>query len=141
MCMDRLLDEGRAGPTYLGMASVAQVVVSSILKGVPLDYALHAWVVMPNHVHMLFTPLIEPSVALRKVKGASARKANQLLGLTGQPFWQDESYDRLVRSPEEFGRIENYILQNPVRAGLARSAEEYPWCGGCGLAGLKPSAG
>ena len=66
-------------------------------------------------------------MALRKLKGASARAANQVLGLTGQPFWQDESYDHHVRSQEEFERIENYILQNPVRAGLARVADEYPW--------------
>jgi len=66
---------------------------------------------------------------LRRLKGASAREANRLLGQTGQPFWQDESYDHRVRNRDQFRRIENYILQNPVRAGLARSAEEYPWCG------------
>lgn len=83
---------------------------------------------MPSHVHILLTPRIEPSIVERKLKGASAREANKLLGLTGQPFWQDESYDRLVRSRQEFERIENYILQNPMRAGLVESAEEYPWC-------------
>lgn len=82
---------------------------------------------MPNHVHLLLTFRTDPSVALRKLKGTSARVANQVLGLTGQPFWQEESYDRLVRGPEEFARIENYILQNPVKAGLARSPEEYRW--------------
>ena len=96
---------------------------------------------MPNHVHMLLTPRIAPSAALRKLKGASAREANQLLGLTGQPFWQDESYDRLVRSQEEFESIKSYILQNPVRAGLAQSAEEYPWSSVSELGGLKPAAG
>jgi putative transposase len=94
---------------------------------------------MPNHVHLLLTPKIETSIALRKLKGTSAREANKLLGLTGQPFWQGESYDHLVRSPEEFERIENYILQNPVRAGLARVPEEYPWSSG--FRGLKPAAG
>jgi putative DNA methylase len=94
---------------------------------------------MPNHVHLLFTPKIAPSVALRRLKGSSAREANALLGLTGLPFWQDESYDHLVRSQQQFERIENYILQNPVRAGLARDAEEYPWSSGFG--GLKPAAG
>ena len=109
------------------MPEVAQAVVASIRKGAPADYLLHAWVVMPNHVHLLLTPEIEPSMVLRRLKGASARKANQLLGLTGQPFWQDESFDHLVRSQAQFERIEKYILQNPVRAGLARSEEEYPW--------------
>ena len=141
VCMDRLLDEERAGPTYMRMPAVARVVIASIRKGAPGDYLLHAWVVMPNHVHLLLTPNIEPSVVLRRLKGASARQANQLLGLTGQPFWQDESYDRLVRSQEEFERIENYVLQNPVRAGLARSEEEYPWSSIFDSGGLKPAAG
>lgn len=82
----------------------------------------------------------DPSAALRKLKGTSARQANTVLGLTGQPFWQEESYDRLVRGPEEFKRIENYILQNPVRAGLARSPEEYRWSS-VFPGGLKAAAG
>jgi REP-associated tyrosine transposase len=94
---------------------------------------------MPNHVHLLLTPKIHPSVALRRLKGASAQEANELLGPSGQPFWQDESYDHLVPSPEEFERIENYILQNPVRAGLAEAEEEYPWSSS--FRGLKPAAG
>jgi putative transposase len=137
--MDRLLDEERVGPMYLRMPAVANTVAASIRKGTPGEYLLHTWVIMPNHVHLLFTPAIDSSVALRRLKGASAREANKLLGLTGQPFWQGESYDHLVRSQEEFERIENYILQNPVRAGLARVEEEYPWSSG--FRGLKPAAG
>ena len=137
--MDRLLDQARAGPTYLRMPAVANVVIAAIRRGMPGDYLLYTWVVMPNHVHLLLTPKIEPSIALRRLKGASAREANKLLGLTGQPFWQDESYDHLVRNQEEFGRIEHYILQNPVRAGLVRVEEEYPWSSG--FRGLKPAAG
>jgi REP element-mobilizing transposase RayT len=82
---------------------------------------------MPNHAHLLLTPNIEPSVVLRRLKGASAREANQFLGLTGRPFWQAESHDHLVRSQAEFKRIEDCIIQNPVRAGLAGSEEEYRW--------------
>jgi putative transposase len=141
VCMDRLLDEHRAGPTYLRMPAIAQVLADSIRKGADSDYQLHAWVVMPNHVHLLITPQIEVPALLRKLKGASAREANKRLGQTGKAFWQDESYDRLVRSAEEFQRIENYIMQNPVRAGLARSAEEYPWSSISRPGGLKPAAG
>ena len=135
VCMDRLLDEERAGPSYLRMPAVANVAIASIRKGTPGDYLLHAWVVMPNHVHLLITPKIEPSAALGKLKGVSAREANRLLGLTGRPFWQNESYDHLVRSKVEFERIQDYILHNPVRAGLARGAEEYPWSSGFRRAG------
>jgi REP element-mobilizing transposase RayT len=139
--MDRLLDEECSGPAYMRMPADAQMVIASIRKGAPADYRLHTWVVMPNHVHLLLTPNIEPSVVLRRLKGASAREANQLLSLTGQPFWQAESYDHLVRSQAEFERIEYYITQNPVRAGLARSEEEYPWSSVFGRVGLKPAAG
>ncbi len=82
---------------------------------------------MPNHVHLLITPQVEVSQLMRKLKGASARHANKLLSQTGQRFWQDESYDHFVRSSEELLRIENYIVQNPVRAGLAASPEQYRW--------------
>ncbi len=64
---------------------------------------------------------------MRQLKGATARQANKLLHRAGKPFWQHESYDRLVRDAEEFRRIDNYIVRNPVRAGLAVRPEEYPW--------------
>src|SRR5437879_3839430 len=76
-----------------------------------------------------------------QTEGHLAAESNKLLGQTGRPFWQDESYDRLVRNANEFQRIESYILQNPVRAGLARSAEEYPWLSISRPGGLKPAAG
>jgi hypothetical protein len=50
-----------------------------------------------------------------------------MLGLVGQPFWQDESYDRLVRNQTEFDRIVNYIEMNPVKAGLVAKPEDFPW--------------
>jgi len=140
-CMDRLLDEQRAGPAYLRMPAIAEAVTKAIGKGAAGDYLLHAWVVMPNHVHLLITPRVNVPALMHRLKGASARESNRLLGRTGEPFWQDESYDRLVRNAGEFQRIENYILQNPVRAGLARSAEEYPWSSISRPGGLKPAAG
>jgi len=123
--MDRLLDGARIGPTYLAMPSIARIVVDTLRHCGEIDYRLHAWVVMPNHVHLLATARTEISKFMRRVKGYSARQANAQLHRTGQTFWQEESYDRLVRTPEEFKNIEAYILNNPVKAGLARSAQEY----------------
>src|SRR5690348_1523264 len=57
--MDRLLDEQRIGPAYMRMPAIAQVVADSIRKGAGCDYRLHMWVIMPNHVHLLITPLID----------------------------------------------------------------------------------
>jgi hypothetical protein len=61
------------------------------------------------------------------VKGFTARQANRLLGRIGEPFWQKESYDRWVRSETEWDRIASHIEENPVQAGLAARAENYPW--------------
>ena len=87
------------------------------------EYALHAWVVMPNHVHILMTPLKNVSLIMQRLKGVTAREANQLLCRSGTPFWQHESYDRLVRDAQEFSRIEKYLIWNPVSAGLCTSPE------------------
>jgi REP element-mobilizing transposase RayT len=92
-CMDRLLDEHRWGPTYQRLPRIASIVAGRIRQGAPGAYQLHAWVVMPNHVHILITPRVDVPLLMRRLKGASAREANQLLGQTGQPFWQVESYD------------------------------------------------
>src|SRR5947209_15456858 len=121
-CLDRLLDEQRAGPAYLRMPAIAEVVADAIGQGTASDYMLHAWVVMPNHVHLLITPQVEVPALLRRRKGTSARESNKLLGQTARPFWQDESYDRLVRNANEFQTNRELYPPKPVRAGLARAA-------------------
>jgi len=82
---------------------------------------------MSNHVHLLITPHVQVSKLLCSLKATTAKRANLLLGRTGEPFWQDESYDHLVRNGEEFRRIQRYIEYNPVSAGLAATAEDFPW--------------
>jgi REP element-mobilizing transposase RayT len=124
--MDRLLDQARTGPSYLRRPEIAQVVVDSLLFCGEKMYDLHSYVVMPNHVHLLITPQIEVSKITQSLKRSTARTANRVLGLTG-PFWQDESYDRLMRDQPEFDRIRHYIEWNPVKAGLASSPDQYPW--------------
>jgi REP element-mobilizing transposase RayT len=121
--MDRLLDGTRVGPMYLRKAEIAQIVVTAIRRG---DFELHAWVVMSNHVHLLITPSADISKITKSIKGFTARAANRVLGFSG-PFWQQESYDRLVRDAAEFGRIKRYIEWNPVRAGIVEAPEEFPW--------------
>jgi len=82
---------------------------------------------MANHVHVLLFPLISPSRLLKSLKGFTARQANRLLNRTGEPFWQKESYDHWVRNEAEWNRIAAYIEENPVRAGSASTAQDYPW--------------
>jgi putative transposase len=113
---------------FLRQPTIAQVVAASIDCGAEIGhYEMHAWVIMPNHVHLLLTPHINVSKPLCSLKAATARQANLLLQRTGHPFWQDESYDHLVRNGEEFRRIQRYIEYNPMKADLAATPEEYLW--------------
>ena len=125
--MDRILDSGCTGPLYLRMPEIASMIVDAIhyRERNLRYYQLHAYVVMPNHVHLLITPLVPVSKIMHSLKKGTAREGNRILGLTGQPFWQDESYDRLVRNGTEFDRIAYYIENNPVKAGLCRDASAW----------------
>jgi putative transposase len=67
------------------------------------------------------------SEILKSRKRHTARQANLLLGRTGEPFWQPESYDHWIRNAEERTRILNYIRMNPVKAGLCRGPEDWQW--------------
>jgi REP element-mobilizing transposase RayT len=130
--MDRLLDTASTGPLYLKIPSIAVLVEQAILDGEQRfgRYALHAWVVMANHVHLLVTPKFPSTKWLGPLKGFTAHEANKIMGMQGQHFWQDESYDRLVRTETEFGRIKSYIERNPVSAGLVTASEEFPYSSG-----------
>jgi REP element-mobilizing transposase RayT len=127
VAMDRLLDQARSGPMYLKQPDIAQLVLASIDYGAAVGhYELHAFVIMSNHVHLLLTPHIPASRLLCSLKRTTARRSNLLLKQTGEPFWQDESYDHLVRNADEFRRIQRYIEHNPVKAGLVAQPEDYP---------------
>ena len=82
---------------------------------------------MPNHMHVLFTPRIEPRQLMKSLKGATAREANQILQRVRKPFWQDESFDRWMRNELEFEQTRIYVEQNPVTARLVESPEDWPW--------------
>ena len=126
--MDRYLDTTCIGPMFLRRSDVASLVVAALRRGLTLGmYDLRAFVVMGNHVHVLLRPVDEASRALQWIKGTSAREANQLLARTGKPFWQRESYDHWVRDERQMERIVAYIENNPVTAGLAAVASEFPW--------------
>ncbi len=115
------LASGGKGPAWLDRLGVAECVTETIRDGggARALYRLAAFVVMPNHVHLLIDPMAPAPRIARFVKGVSARRANALLRRTGRPFWQQESSGRWVRSPEERGNIIRHIEYNPVRANLA----------------------
>jgi len=127
--MDMQLDSMRGGARWLENPKIAGCVEDALVRGEASlrQYGLHAYVVMPNHVHILMTPSISVSEIMREIKGVSARDANRILGRRGKVFWQDESFDHWVRSEEEFWRIVAYIENNPVTAQLVSKAEEWRW--------------
>ena len=90
-------------------------------------YTLQAYVIMPNHVHLLIEPTAPLSRITRCLKGYTAREANKILGRTGTPFWQYESYDHWVRHQTEFQKIVRYIERNPAKAGFVNQPEDWPW--------------
>ena len=128
---DQLLDHSSRGPTWLKRAAIAGIIKEALHYRDGREYELLAYCIMPNHVHMLVTlpeQLDAPFFrVLQSLKRFTAIAANRLLGQTGQPFWQDESYDHLVRDGQELNRIISYILENPVKAGLCTTWSDCPF--------------
>ena len=120
---ERRLDTGH-GRCYLRDSRIAGTVAEALRHFHGQRYRLFAWCVMPNHVHVLFSPLREHNLdaILHSWKSYSAHKANALLARTG-PFWQREYFDHLVRDQPSLQKITQYIRDNPQRAGLVN----WPW--------------
>ncbi len=111
------LDAGH-GECLLARPEVRQLVVNALNHFDGDRYQIREWVLMPNHVHVVVTPLgaNELSEILHSWKSFTSKAINKRLGRTGT-FWQKESFDHIVRSPDSLERIETYILANPE--GLA----------------------
>jgi len=142
VAFDRLLDHARTGPLHLRHPEIAGMVIRALYDGEKRfeRYHLHSFVVMPNHVHLLVTPLVRAREWLGPLKGFTGHRANRILGRPRGPFWQDESYDHLIRNDHEFARVQRYIESNPVKAGLVASAKEFRWSSAAGARGQNPAA-
>ena len=88
------------------------------------DVFLDAWVIMPNHVHVIVGPMPQRTLPeiLHSWKSYTAKFANKRLGRSGT-FWQAEYYDHVIRNAEEFAHGVRYIRENPAKAGL----RDWPW--------------
>src|SRR3989442_1111965 len=126
---DRVLDQAATGPRWLQDSRLAQLVVDALEFGETQQrlYKLDAYVVMANHVHVLLEPEVPLAKITRAIKGFTSRRANEILGRSRLPFWQEESYDHWVRNETEFQRIIVYIERNPVSAGLVQKSEDWRW--------------
>lgn len=141
---DHQLDTEGYGRCYLAQAEIATIVADRIQQYDGQLYQLHAYCIMPNHVHLLIDTMEQLQISegvyledappnyvqlneiMRLIKGGSARLANQALGRTGT-FWMKDSYDHYVRNEREWGNIISYILNNPVNAGLVNDWHAWPF--------------
>jgi len=113
--------------------SIRQVVLRHCLHEHGAKLQVHGIVVMPDHVHIIFTPLQDDegnpfglAETMSGIKGASAHSVNKALNRRGR-VWQDESFDHVLRSDESTYSKVLYICENPVRKGLVSTEDEYPW--------------
>jgi REP element-mobilizing transposase RayT len=132
--VEKYLDKGR-GACWMREDEVAAIVQNVLQKFDDVRYRLHAWCIMPNHVHAILRPHpdLELPDILHSWKSFSSKQANRALGRTGK-FWQPEYYDHLIRDEDDFARQVEYVLSNPSAAGL----EKWKWVGsGTGVSRVK----
>jgi REP element-mobilizing transposase RayT len=124
--MHAYLDAGM-GACWLKRDDIGGLVANAIQFFEGKRYDLHAWVVMPNHGHVMVTPREKWTLSsiLHSWKSYTANEANRILGRVGEPFWQIESYDHLVRDDKEFYLICEFTINNPVSAGLCAKPEDW----------------
>jgi REP element-mobilizing transposase RayT len=126
--LDAALDSAKSGPLWLADPEIAAHAEYPFVRGAELGrYLLHAYVIMPNHVHILLEPRLPLAKITGVIKGVAARDGNATLGRSGKPFWQDESFDHWIRNSAEFARVCYYIEWNPVRAGLVAQPQDWKW--------------
>jgi putative DNA methylase len=136
---DRELDRTRLVPHWLKDPRIATIFIEAPRHGEAVRglYDLFAWVVMPNHVHLVLKPNRKLPEIMRWLKAATANRSNLVIGKTGTAFWQREYFDRWIRSEKELFSAICYVEQNPVTAGLVACPEDWPWSSGAKETGDK----
>ena len=124
--LEAYLDRG-AGNCWLARGQIAALTENALRHFDGERYQLQAWVVMPNHVHVLVdiwqTPL---AAVMQSWKRFIAREANRLLGREGT-LWEREYWDTRIRDEEHLRKAARYVEANPVKAHLAAQARAWPW--------------
>ena len=113
---EEALDEGN-GSCFMRDLRIAQMIANAIAYFNGTRYCLQAWCVMPNHVHVVLSANDRLDGIVHSWKSFTAKEANRLLNRDGK-FWQDDYFDRMIRTPQELERTIRYVLENPMKAGL-----------------------
>jgi putative transposase len=124
--IERALDGGH-GSCWLRDMRVGRIVEDCLLWGDGERYRLLAWVVMPNHVHVLIESFARYPLhgIVGGWKSVSARRANAVLR-RGGVLWQADFFDRYIRDEAHYTNAVDYIEANPVKAGLVDRPERWP---------------
>lgn len=140
--LDRVLDGASENIRWLSDPRIAKIVSQAIKIRDAREYELVAYTILRNHVHVVFgigehglfehvgqidnLSYMAPSKIIGSLKRYTARESNRILG-RGGAFWQNESYDHLVRDGKELEAIVRYVLNNPVKAGFVKDWREWKW--------------
>ncbi|HTQ10550.1 MAG TPA: carbamoyl-phosphate synthase large subunit [Fimbriimonadaceae bacterium] len=119
------LDAGH-GSCLLREPSAALIVKENLQRFDAERYHVHAWAIMPNHVHVVVEPLPghDLSSILHSWKSFTSKAINKVMGRSGE-LWLSESYDHLIRDEADYDHAVRYVLENPSKAGL----RDWPWVG------------
>jgi acetyl-CoA synthetase len=125
--VEEYLDQG-IGECLLRDPRIAEIVSETILNEHGRSCTAYSWVIMPNHAHILLRPLDGHSVPeiMKRIKGVSARRINELLGRSDS-VWQPDYFDRYIRDVDHFNKTVRYIHNNPVKAGLCSTPDEWKY--------------
>ncbi|MEI9911901.1 MAG: transposase [Bacteroidota bacterium] len=123
------LEKNLNEPHWLKDDTIAKIVMDSLLFNDSKKYTLWCACVMSNHVHILIStfqdsPLL--SKLLQDHKKFTAVQSNKTLGRSGQ-FWAEESFDTIIRDNNHFLHVVHYIINNPVKAGMAKKWRDWKW--------------
>jgi REP element-mobilizing transposase RayT len=123
--IEAYLDRGY-GTCYLADPRIASIIENSLLHFDGERYRLSAWVVMPNHVHLLAAPSCGKSLSsiMHSIKSYTSQEANKVLRRIGQ-FWFEDYFDRYIRNALHYNNALVYIESNPVKAGLCKRASDW----------------
>ena len=101
-------------------------------------YQLHEYVLMPDHFHLLITPIVTLERSVQLVNGGFSFRVGKLYHLHGG-IWQTSFFDRRVRDATEYEALKKYIHWNPVKRGLADIPEQYAFGSAAGKKHFDPA--
>ena len=122
--IDRYLDNSSEGAYFFH--KTVDLMAEILLAEDGGLYDLHCFSIMPNHIHIIFEAKDLLGAIMHKIKGRSARAINKKLGINGT-FWAKEYYDKVIRDEVQYKKSVEYVLNNPIKAGL-RDAEKRIYC-------------